>query len=557
MMYIEIDGADYSSQIDQRNIRVPDQLNERTQVDFLLKGTASDRPKLGHDVVFYDSNSKINKKFAGIIEDIYEQEHGAKLKWDITVVSYERILDRFLVPQTYTGQNCGYIIKDAISSYVPATEGLTVNNVEDGVTIEKAVFGYDWTVARALDKLAEITGYFWYIDYDKDVHFEDRTKNDAAFDIGETTNIYDFAVENTRGKYRNQQYIRAGEGTSTEITEGFAGDGETRTWHVRRPVAEEPTISINGTPLDASEVGIYDVEEDKKYYWNKGETQIIQDFGETKLTETDTVEITYKYLYPIRIFSELGGEIEDRKAIEGNSGQYAHVADRKYINNSDAAQQEGEGLLAKYGEIPERIRYFTFEDGLQAGQLQNIVRSKHDVDGNYLISKVTMRPRGWSGGTFKFGYEIEALNGDQVGSWIDFFRNIADAGKDFVIRENEVLIKIKSFNEVLQVSDTLTIDTDTYETRVNYAQINYSEISKNQNLVGLTETNAEFTSIRNGEGSTETPDTDYKTLNIGGLTESTSADNEDVNVIGLTEPDEAIDGADWAWVEGVSSPYES
>jgi hypothetical protein len=558
LIYTEINSVDVSGKVKRDSIRVPDELNERNQVSFVLRGTSSDRPAIGQEVIMYEDNTKTTKKFAGTIDDKVETEHGSFLKWNISCVGYETILDRFRAPESYTDQTAGYIIKDLVSQFVPSAEGITTTNVEDGPSIEKAVFGYDWTIAKCLDKLSDITGYFWYVDYDKDLHFEDRTKNTAPFDIDDDSDIYDFSVHNTREEYRNQQYIRAGNGVSSEISDSFVGNSEQRTWHVRKPIAEEPTITINPgeageVVLTGSDIGFLDVETGKKYYWNKGETHIVQDDGETLLTDSDTIKVTYTYLYPIRAFAQDVAEIEDREAIEGNSGIYTHVEDRKNINDSNAAEQEAIGLLAKYGEIPEKINYMTFEDGLQAGQLQTIVRNNHDIDGEYLISSVSFQPFGWNNGNIQYAYQVTALSGDYVGGWIKFFRKMADAGKEFVIRENEVIIKLKIFNEDLNITDSLTIDTDAYETRVDNAKSDYSQVSNLINIIGATETYPDKTAIVNGEGVTDSEDSNYHTKNIGGVTDTTDGTLDDINIIGVTDPSNAIAGGQWVYVEGWSN----
>ena len=558
MIYTEINSVDVSAKIKRDSIRVPDELNERNQVSFILRGSPSDRPAIGQEVIMYEDNTKTTKKFAGLIDDKLETELGDFLKWDILCVGYESILDRFRAPESYTGRAAGYILKDLVSQFVPAAEGITTTNVENGPAIEKAVFGYDWTIAKCLDKLSDITGYFWYVDYDKDLHFEDRTKNAAPFNVDDDSDIYDFSVHNTREEYRNQQYIRAGNGVSIEISDSFVGNGEQRTWHVRKPFAEEPVITINPGEageivLTGADIGILDIETGKKYYWNKGETHIVQDDGETLLTISDTLKITYKYLFPIRAFAQDGVEIEARKAIEGNSGIYTHVEDRKSINNSDAAEQEATGLLAKYGEIPEKINYMTFVNGLQAGQLQTITRSNHDIDGEYLISSVSFQPIGWNNGNIQYAYNVTTLSGDYIGGWIKFFRKMADAGKEFVIRENEVLIKIKVFWEDLSITDSLTIDTNSYETRVDNAKSDFSQASNLTNIIGATETYPDKTAIVNGEGITDSEDSDYHTKNIGGVTDTTDGTLDDINIIGVTDPDNAIAGGQWIYVEGWSN----
>ncbi len=53
---------------------------------------------------------------------------------------------------------------------------------------------------------------------------------------------------------------------------------------------------------------------------------------------------------------------------------------------------------------------------------------------------------------------------------------MSESGGKFVIRENEVLIKIKSFSETLEITDSLSIATAAPETKIGRALIGYSEV---------------------------------------------------------------------------------
>jgi len=465
-----VGGIDVSNLIKLSSIEITDELNQINTLKFKMSGTASDRPEIGEEVIMTYNGNRI---FAGTIDDITEREYGGKLLWEIECVDYNQLCNRFLVIESYRDLTAGQIVRNIINNFMP-NEGVTVNNVEDGPTVVEAIFNYE-TVAKALDRLSDKTGYVWYIDYNKDMHFHDRSTNSAPISItDENKYAYNFQVHKTREEFRNAQYIRAGKDKTDTRTEYFVGDGKRQTFTVKFPIAEEPIVKVND---QIKTVGIRGAETGYDWYWNEEEKEITQDDNGTPLTETDVLSVTYKGLFPIVVAAEKGQAIEERKAVEGGSGRYYDIQDMPNIKNSEAALEEANGLLAKYGTIPETVTFDTFEDGLRSGQLIYIKKSMHDIDGFYLISSVIGKPAGFNFGKLVFMYSITALSGTNVGGWIKFFKKMAQAGRIFVIRENEVLIKLKTFEEKLKISDSLTIEKGAPESRIGYAQIGFSEVA--------------------------------------------------------------------------------
>ena len=472
---ITIESIDKTSLVQQKQLSITDELNSRNTYDFeIVDTTGVYRPAVGQDVVV----TKGAVIFAGTIDSIVEyspnNNRTGALAFKINCVDYNQLCDRFLIAEAYEGHLAGDIVKHIIDDFINVTlpgEDVTYANVQDGPTISKAVFNYIYAT-QALDELAEISGFSWWIDYSKDMHFCSRLTNAAPFSLSDTSNNFrGFKVRHTRQDYRNKQYFRGGQDISSALTETFKGDGETATFSLTLPCAKVPTnINVDGGA--ALNVGIRQVETGKDWYWSEGDREITQESGAAKLSAANVLSVTYQGYFPIIVESFNESAIAERQAVEGGTGIYEHAVTDTSINTSDAVQERAEALVRKYGEIPETIEFETDSDGLKAGQLITVNLTKHAVNSAYLIQRVTIRDITAN----ILRYQVTALSGENIGGWVDFFKKLAKAGQGYVIRENEVLLKIRKLSDNLTLTDTLSATSAGIESRVNFALVGYSEV---------------------------------------------------------------------------------
>jgi hypothetical protein len=473
-MIIEIGGVDKTSLCLVKNLSITDELNSRNTYAFtLISLDGTYRPEIGNAInVSKDGTTS----FAGTIESIVEQSpnNGITpiLHFAIECVDYNQLCDRFLVAEAYESALAGNIVKAIIDNFINVTspgEGITYTNVSDGPTINKAVFNYV-TATQALDELSEISGFSWWIDYDKDMHFCSRLANVAPFELTDSSGNYrNLIVKKTRQDYRNKQYFRGGQDVSSPLTETFKGDSETITFSLSLPCAKVPSsVTVDSV---AKTIGIRQVDSGKDWYWSESEREITQDSGGVKLTDANTLSVTYQGYFPIIVESFNESAIAERQTAEGGTGIYEHVATDANVNTSDAVQERAEALVRKYGEIPETVEFETDSDGLAAGQLINITNTIHGLNSAYLIQRVAINDITAT----ILRYQITALSGETFGGWIDFFKGLAKASQGYVIRENEVLLKIRKLSDNITLTDAITATTAGIESRVGFALVGYSE----------------------------------------------------------------------------------
>lgn len=471
-LVISINGVDRREDFDKASpVRVSDVLNGRSSIELQTMPVDWDdwEPVDGQSVVLQALSVA---EFRGLVRDpeivLMRGALGKVMKF--SAVSKEAICDRKIVAAIYTNQTLGAIVSDIVTQKLSA-EGFTATHVEAGPTIAQFVCNYV-TVTEAFNQLSELTGYTWWFDpILNDLRFCARASVVGPTML--TKDNVDGVVRRSRaGDYRNTQYVRAGVDLTASRTESFVGDGTSRTFVLGYPAGTVPTITVGGV---AKTVGIKGVETGKDWYWNKNESEIVQDAGATPLSAVQTLAVTYQGLFPIVVTTQDDSEIARRATTEGTTGVYERVDDAPEIDTSAWALALGAAKLARFGRIQQELVVTTMERGFRAGQLVTVNMAELGCVGEYLAESVQHVFADDSNPVAT----LTLLSGDTVGGWQAFYRALQAAGRSFVIRENEVLVIARTVTpEVVTCGDSLTTTTPAGpESRIGFAQIGYSELA--------------------------------------------------------------------------------
>lgn len=444
-----IAGVDRTASVQVETLAVTDTLGSRNTCTFVLEdSTISHRPAIGSEVIVMDGATRV---FAGTIDDFTEADLSPEVTtgaiYTIDAVDWNQLTDRFDVAKAYTAMSLRDIVDDIVNGgslvggLTLAAEGVTMTTatVPTGPTIEAAVWNY-LPVSTAFQDLADLTGYSWWIDYNKVLWFQPRAGVAAPYGLTDTSgNFRKLTVKRSRQDYRNTQILRAGTDLAASRTDSWAGDGKSRAFPITYPVGAVPTaMKVNGV---TKTIGVLNVDTGMDWYYQIGSNTITQDSSGTLLASTDTGAITYQGQYPIIVVAQNDGEVAARAAVEGGSGVYQETEYYPNLNSNASAQQFANGLLQKFATIPVIVDWETDDDGLFSGQLIPITNTKHGLAGSYLISKVSF---GDFTGTGELRYQVEAYDGQFLGGWEAFFLKMANTGKQFVIRQNEQVVYLRT-----------------------------------------------------------------------------------------------------------------
>ena len=207
---VEIGGVDRTSLIEKESFVIENYLTQEIDsCSLVIRNYASHtyKPSVGDEIEITDVATKI---FGGVVIRVLRRMEGKEIVNEIECLDYARLADQELVAEVYQNETVNDIIADINSKYL---SGFTVVNVDCSEVIDYIAFNYE-PFSTCLKRLAEWVGYDWYVDYDKDIHFFERTKNPAPFDLTDTNGNYIFnslVIKEDTSQLKNRIYVRGGD----------------------------------------------------------------------------------------------------------------------------------------------------------------------------------------------------------------------------------------------------------------------------------------------------------------------------------------------------------
>jgi hypothetical protein len=167
---------------------------------------------IGEEIIFYAENSAnpTTKIFVGILEKINFKGEGTSQKVYLEGRDYSaRLMDMTIKPIVYTNTEVSEIVKNIIS--VNSIPDITVNNVLTTSTTLKRISFAQTPAFDGITQLANLAsqeGYIFYVDTDKDLHFEPRTTSDSGVTLNnQNQNLLSTDYDKSRQGMANIVYV--------------------------------------------------------------------------------------------------------------------------------------------------------------------------------------------------------------------------------------------------------------------------------------------------------------------------------------------------------------
>jgi hypothetical protein len=445
-LYYRLGSLSISAKLGARNTLALDLIDSQNELTFST-GEAVEAIYLG-EVIFAGSIDSVREVFPSF--DINETTKFIRL----SCVDYTQFADKRIVTAHYVEQLAGDIVKNLVDKYL-SYDGVTKFGIEDGLEIGPLTFEFK-SISSALDKIAELIGYDWYIDYDKDLKFFARETFDAPFDLLDTDprNYRELFCERSRRGYRNRQVVRGGKDIGSTRIRTFRGDGEQSTFDVELPVAKQPRVTVNGFPQS---IGVRGVDKENEeggfqWFWKKNDEAISQNRQHDKLTTGDVMRVDFEPFLPIVALVSDPEAIDERQAVEGGLGIHEAVEDETDIESAELASNFALSFLRRHARINCELKVQTLNTGLKPGQLQNVILASEDLNDLYLITSVSMRDNG--GDVLVTSYE--AIDNENTGGWPEFFKKLARQGTRFEIAADATITPISQITSKVKIDATDT-----------------------------------------------------------------------------------------------------
>lgn len=450
-LVLKINTTDRSSWVDWKSLTKDEGLTKEPDVlAFNLKYTpaktvpsVSDTIELLEDAVriFYGTIISRNSIIVGGVLK------GYKFKCKDLVQTF----DQTLVSKAYNDESITDIVTDIVSTF---TTGFTTVNVTAALpTIDSVRFNYEQP-SKCLQKLADLIGFDWYIDYTGDVHFFDVSSNPAPFDVTDSNGkiISDsLNFDQNITELKNSIVIRGGEYLT-------------------------PFTAVN-TP------DLYEAEGDQRVfsqiyrYSNVAVTVagVSKTVGIDNITDPTTVDVLYNYTekaikFPeaskptagqiVKVYGDahipLIAKVRDQVSID-NYGEYQGVIVDKTIESINEAHTKGVAELTKWADGSYGGSFRTTQTGLKTGQYIKITSTQFGVDAYFKINRITARALSAT----QLEYTVKFLASGEL-TFTDIMVGLL--GKDrqnIEVSDSEVVQRLELFTETVTIAEGAPTPTKT------------------------------------------------------------------------------------------------
>src|SRR5579859_1360141 len=410
------------------SVTISNAVGQRSTGSFIvLDLTNSLRFRQGMSVTILDSFG--NRAFTGVVTDDQRKRSvkAGTVEHTVQVADWHYLADKRLAPYSNSNVTCGGIVSDLISQFL-AAEGVTAGVIQAGPTVVTFVSAYG-TVAECLDALVQKagTGWYWQIDANKQLQFQQQTAAPLAPFIADESLMEMDSIVPTHGnpQYRNKQFMLGGVAQTSTQTETRQGDGKTTAFTMSYPMAQTPTVTLNGA---AQTVGSKTANSGSQWYWAPGDPVLAQDNAGTKLLSTDTLQVVYVGQFPNVAVSQDSTAVAAQQSREGGgTGLVEAAAIDTTLTSINQAFQSASGYLSKYAHDRDSIQFLTTESGLASGQLLTVNVPPDDfVNEQMLIESVDLTDVGPNSAELgTLWYLVKAVSGPLNTGWVQFFKSMA------------------------------------------------------------------------------------------------------------------------------------
>lgn len=463
---LTIGGSNFLPQYVTGSARITAQLQNLgdTMEMRIVQKTGQTAPTVGKEIVFKDGSRFL---FGGFITKVTPLELGVGqlIVYQVESSDYTYILINKYAQQSYANHTLAYIVADLLSANVDSGYAMTHTNTATGPTITTINFNHI-SLRQCFENLAKITGFIWWVDYSKDVHFVDPTTVSAApetiKDSLSPNNHESIAITVDVSQVRNDIVVLGGTQESTSYPQVILGDGNAREWVLLYPVSTMTSIELDtGGGYVTKVVGVdpKDDETGNDFMYSPTRGAIRCTVTTTTPNATTKIRVTYKYPLPVITEVSSATSITAMKVLEGGDGVHAYTINDSTIVSSDQARQVALQELAQFANPILSGQFITRTGLLQAGSYfapgqaltVNLPAWAISVNTTYVIQKV-ITTLDESGSAIEYHYDVTF--GGQLLGVVDFL--IALGTPESPLDTSGEVVKIHSVSDVITIGETVT-----------------------------------------------------------------------------------------------------
>lgn len=470
---LTVAGVDFLGRYKTNTAKIKETVQNKSNVMQvqMVVSTISERPIQGSEVVFKDDTRFL---FGGYITQVEQEEFGIgeKYIYDVEVSDYSHIFGNKTARRAYQNQTLKYIVEDLLDTYVDASYGFDTTNVATGPTLVSITFDHV-SIRKCFEKLQKLTGFVWYVDYEKNVYFTSTTATAAPEAITDASgNFEEVHISYDAAAVRNSVIVIGNDFGEEDIntkTETFISDGVTRSWQLEDFPSNVVTIKI-ATVVQQFSLDVNERDTDVFVYSFSGKSFRLTASQVTPVATT-VIEIVYNARIPIITQEIEPASIAFFAGLDGGDGTYEFTIKDDSVTTKAEATARALEELSEFafplvnGEFSTRTSLLTGGSIYTAGQVLSVNLPSHDINTTttFLIQEVNISMiEDAANDITEYFYKVRF--GGKLSGVKEFLESLAsDEG---VVTEADVIFTIESLADSLVMEEdapTRLIETPPYK----------------------------------------------------------------------------------------------
>lgn len=459
-------GVDYLPYYKSNTVKIKEKLRKTNVMNLeVVTKAIAQAPQEGSEVIYIDGTSGTRYLFGGYITKVttVETGKGDLFNFAVEVSDYSYIFGDKEASRAYSNKTLNEIVVDLIADFMDAGYGFTTTNVDTGPVIDSILFDH-LSLNKCFEKLSKLTGYVWWVDYQKNIYFKlpvatvdpaPETITDASANVESINISYDAT------QVRNSITVIGsidGVDSLDLITESFVGDGETTSWQIDEYPSSVVSIKVNGVTQQFS-LDLNERDTDQMLYSYSGKNFRVGIAGVTPAI-ADTIVIEYYPKLPVIEQVTDPASIAFFAALDGGDGVKEYTIKEPSITSIAEANARGKQELEEYsmplvdGKIVTRSGLLTAGSVFRPGQMLtlNIPSQGLATDTAFLIQEVGITLNE-DGTNTEYSYEI-TFGGKVigVGEFLEYLAAQSSAGTE--VSDSDQILTIEHVTDQMEFSDS-------------------------------------------------------------------------------------------------------
>jgi hypothetical protein len=426
-------------------------------------------PVVGDTINLYDSTGLI---WAGTVTETEATIEGLVLTWQISVTDWGYLLDGTLVRKNYSQLDPHAIVLDIVRQADPlGTKGFTTNHVQFGnFLIPSVKFNYQQP-SKALQSLANLIGWDWYIDPSKDIHFFLGDIDDGEGEGGiapvfiNTNGGYTGAdvwwnsldIDQNLTNMQNSVYVIGGTYpktfTAANTPDTFLTDGVRQFFSVSYPYYSPTAVDFEAVPINVTldgtpqTVGKANQDDPAGFQVMYNDQQRWIQFTGGAPSGGQTIKVFGTAKVPIIAHASDSSSI-------ATYGEYQGIITDTKILSVPEAQARAKAQILQFGHPVWDVKFNTLVPGCKVGQAVNFDLPAFGIADTLIIKRI--EAVGYAPGEEgMLEYQIECIGSDVI-TFTDLMQSILQQeATQTQVDDSTVNENLESFSEDAVTTETV------------------------------------------------------------------------------------------------------